>query len=97
MRTIARLTISPAEPTNELLNAIRARAERICPLECGHRQIEKDGRCIAKRCPSGVELDDDGDCIWRRRTATRHETYQDEDRPRVRSQEAERRARVAPR
>ena len=94
---LARLTLSPVEPTNELLDAIRARSERVCPFECGSRQIEKDGRCIAKRCPSGFELDDDGDCIWRRRTATRHETDQDEDRPRVRSHEPKRRARVAPR
>jgi hypothetical protein len=97
MQTIAPLTISPAEPTNELLNAIRARSERICPLECGHRQIEKDGRCIAKRCSSGFAVDDDGDCIFRRRTATRHETDEDKDRPRVRLHEPKRRARVAPR
>ena len=89
---LARLAMSPAEPTNELLDAIRARSERICPLECGRRQIEKDGRCIAKKCPSGFELDDDGDCTPRRRTATRHETDEDEDRPRVRSHEPKRRA-----
>ena len=91
---LARLTLSPVEPTNELLDAIRARSERVCPFECGRRQIEKDGRCIAKSCPSGLAVDDDGDCIWRRRTATRHETDQDEDRPRVRSQEPKRRARA---
>ena len=71
---LARLTIFPVEPTNELLDAIRARSERVCPFECGRRQIEKDGRCIAKSCPSGFALDDDGDCIFRRMTATRHET-----------------------
>ena len=91
---LARLTISPVEPTNELLDAIRARSERVCPFECGRRQIEKDGRCIAKSCPSGFALDDDGDCIFRRTTATRHETDQDKDRPRVRSHEIKRRARA---
>ena len=84
---LARLTISPVEPTNELLDAIRARFECVCPFECGRRQIEKDGRCIAKSCPSGFALDDDGDCIFRRTTANRHETDQDKDRPRVRSHE----------
>jgi hypothetical protein len=74
---LARLTISPVEPTNELLDAIRARSERVCPFECGRRQIEKDGRCIAKSCPSGFALDDDGDCIFRRTAASRHETDQD--------------------
>jgi hypothetical protein len=92
--TLSRLTISLAEPTNELLDAIRARPERICPLECGHRQIEKDGRCMAKKCPSGFELDEDGDCTLRRRTVTRHETDKDEDQPRVRSHEPKRRARA---
>jgi hypothetical protein len=91
---LARLTISPVEPTNELLDAIRARSERVCPFECGRRQIEKDGRCIAKSCPSGFALDDDGDCIFRGTTATWHETDQDKDRPRVRSHEIKRRARA---
>jgi hypothetical protein len=91
---LARLTISPVEPTNELLDAILARSERVCPFECGRRQIEKDGRCIAKSCPSGFALDDDGACIFRRRTATRHEIDQDKDRPRVRSHEIKRRARA---
>ena len=91
---LAHLTISPAEPTSALLDAIRAKSERICPLECGRRQIEKDGRCIAKNCPGGFELDDHGDCALRRRTATRHETNEDEDRPRVRSYEPKWRARA---
>jgi hypothetical protein len=71
-----------------------ATLERICPLECGRRQIDKDGRCVTKRCPSGFELDDDGDCTPRRRTATRHETDEDEDRPSVRSHESKGRARA---
>lgn len=71
--TRARLTISPAEPTNELLDSIRARSERVCPVGCGPRKVEKEGRCIAKGCPAGFALDDDGDCVVRRKTVRRHE------------------------
>jgi hypothetical protein len=91
---LARLTVSPAQPTSELLDAIRAKSERICHLKCGGRQVEKDGRCIAKKCPGGFELDDDGDCIFRRRTVSRQETDENEERPRVRSYETKRRARA---
>ena len=91
---LARLTVSPAQPTSELLDAIRAKSERICHLKCGGRQVEKDGRCIAKKCPGSFALDDDGDCIFRRRTVSRHETDVGEERPRVRSYETKRRARA---
>jgi hypothetical protein len=91
---LARLTVSPAQPTSELLDAIRARSEPICHLKCEGRQVEKDGRCIAKKCPGSFALDDDGDCIFRRRTVSRHETDEGEERPRVRSYETKRRARA---
>ena len=91
---LARIPVPPVEPTIELLDAIRARSERICPLECGRRQFEKDGRCIAKKCLAGFELDDDGDCVLRRRH--RHEANEDGDRPKVRSYETKRRARADP-
>jgi hypothetical protein len=91
---LTRLPVPPVEPTIELLDAIRAGSERICPLECGRRQLEKDGRCIAKKCLAGFELDDDGDCVLRRRSVTRHEANEDGDRPKVRSYETKQRARV---
>ena len=91
---LARLTVSPAQPTRELLDSIRARSERVCHLKCGGRQVEKDGRCIAKKCPGGFELDDDGDCILKRRTVSRKETDENEERPRVRSYETKRQARA---
>jgi hypothetical protein len=89
---LAPLPVPPVEPTIELLDAIRARSERICPLECGRHQFEKDGRCIAKKCLAGFELDDDGDCVLRRRH--RHEANEDGDRPKVRSYETKRRAKA---
>jgi len=43
-------------PITELFDAIRAKSDRVCPLECSVLQFEKDGRCIAKTCPAGKKL-----------------------------------------
>ena len=37
--------------------------DRICPLMCGARTIEKNGRCVTKTCARGEILDVEGDCI----------------------------------
>jgi len=58
----AKLPSGPAEPHIDLLNAIRGKTGRVCPLECNSRQMEKDGQCIAKTCPSGLTLGRDGVC-----------------------------------
>jgi len=58
----AKLPSSPAEPHIDFLNAIRGKTGRVCPLECNSRQMEKDGQCIAKTCPSGLALGRDGEC-----------------------------------
>jgi hypothetical protein len=57
----AKLSTS-ADPSEDFLNAIRGKADRVCPVECGSREIERDGRCIAKTCRIGFTLDDDGVC-----------------------------------
>ena len=50
----ARYASAPAgkEATNDLLQAIRAKLERVCPLECTAGKIEKDGQCVAARTKS---------------------------------------------
>jgi hypothetical protein len=58
----AKLAISGSDPTIELLDAVRRRSDRVCPLECTVRQVEKDGRCITKTCPSGSVLGRGGEC-----------------------------------
>jgi uncharacterized caspase-like protein len=59
----AALSPSPKEPTADLLDAIRGKSNRLCPLECGVREIEKNGHCIAKTCPSGQNLSSQGNCV----------------------------------
>ena len=97
IRKFARLTgvtIAVAEPTNALLDAIKVRTERICPPEPAAYPSKRNVRHIARKCPGGIERDEDGDCPARRRTMTRQEVDDDDDRPRARSHEARRRGRV---
>jgi hypothetical protein len=38
----------------------RDKAARVCPLECGVREVERSGQCIVKTCARGSILDGDG-------------------------------------
>ncbi len=58
----AKLATAPEQPTNDFLDALRRTGPRVCPLECGARQIEKNGACVAKICPRGSVLQRDGEC-----------------------------------
>lgn len=62
----------PEQPGSDLLDLIRGRSDRVCPLECSARQTESNGRCITRTCPSNSMLDENGSCEKRRsRTAAR--------------------------
>jgi uncharacterized caspase-like protein len=58
----ARLPSTPSKPDIGLLDAIRGHSGRLCPLECGPRQVEAGGQCVAKTCPAGATLGRDGNC-----------------------------------
>jgi hypothetical protein len=58
----AKLTTTPTDPGMDFLEQLRGKADRVCPLECNVRQVEKDGQCIAKTCPGGQRLDAAGNC-----------------------------------
>jgi uncharacterized caspase-like protein len=58
----ARVAVRTTEPSSELLDAIRGKSGHVCPLECGVRQVEMDGRCVIKSCPGGSVLDLYGHC-----------------------------------
>jgi uncharacterized caspase-like protein len=58
----ARVGVRTADPSIELLEAVRAKSGRVCPLECGARQVEMDGRCVIKTCADGLVLDLNGHC-----------------------------------
>jgi hypothetical protein len=58
----AKLPATPGEPAVDFLHAIRATSDRVCPLECNVRQVERDGQCVAKTCPGGSVPETDGTC-----------------------------------
>jgi len=58
----AKLTL-PDEPVNsETLDLVERWNGRVCPLECGKRQVENNGQCITKTCPKGRKLSASGKC-----------------------------------
>ncbi len=51
------------EPNSDFLDALRGSDPGVCPLECGPRETERNGRCVAKGCPDGQRLSRRGACI----------------------------------
>jgi hypothetical protein len=47
----------------DALDAVKGETARVCPLQCGAREVERDGRCVARSCAPGLVLDSDGDCV----------------------------------
>jgi hypothetical protein len=51
------------EPNADFLDALRGSDPGVCPLECGPRETERNGRCVAKGCPDGERMSKRGACI----------------------------------
>jgi hypothetical protein len=50
-------------PPDGLMKALRERTVRVCPLACDAMEVERDGRCVRKTCPSGEKLNAHGACV----------------------------------
>jgi uncharacterized caspase-like protein len=50
-------------PSGELFDALRGSDPDVCPLECGPREMERNGHCVRKTCPPGHRLGRGGACI----------------------------------
>jgi len=50
------------DPSAETLAAVRGAKTRVCPLNCGPREVERSGRCVAKTCPTGQRMNSRGVC-----------------------------------
>jgi len=75
----------PEQPTMDFLNNLRGKSEHVCPPECGKREVESRGQCVAKTCADGYGLDEGGDCV-RQKEHSRTSTKSDEPtRPRNKS------------
>jgi uncharacterized caspase-like protein len=55
----------PDAPAAELLEDLKTRGGRVCAPDCGPRERESNGRCIAKTCAETEVLDRDGNCVQR--------------------------------
>ena len=51
------------EPSSDFLDALRGSDPGVCPLECGPRETQRGGRCVAKTCPPGQRLSTGGACV----------------------------------
>ncbi len=54
---------APDAPATEFLEDLKARSGRVCVPDCGPRERESNGRCIAKTCAATEVLDRDGNCV----------------------------------
>jgi len=54
---------TPDAPTTEFLEDLKARSGRVCVPDCGPRERESNGRCVAKTCTGTESLDRDGNCV----------------------------------
>ena len=61
----ANLSPPPTAPDETLLDALKSRPDRVCPLECPAREIAEGGRCVPKTCPAGDMLTGAGSCVAR--------------------------------
>jgi hypothetical protein len=53
----------PDSPALQLLEDLKARSGRICGPDCGPREQESNGRCVAKTCAGNQVLDRNGNCV----------------------------------
>ena len=63
------VVLDSVQPTPELYEQLQNIETRICPLECGVRQVEQNGQCVAKTCGAGQELNSRGKCVTKRKVA----------------------------
>jgi len=61
----AKLSATPSTPDGALLDSLKGRSDRVCPLECGAGEVARNGRCVAAGCPAGEALARDGHCYPR--------------------------------
>jgi uncharacterized caspase-like protein len=55
----------PDGPAPEFLEDLKAHSGRVCMPDCGPRERESNGQCIAKTCAATEVLDRDGNCVPR--------------------------------
>ena len=50
-------------PDMQVLAQLAAGSALVCPPECSRREIEMNGKCVTRTCPSGQVLSGSGNCV----------------------------------
>jgi hypothetical protein len=72
----ARLSSAPEEPSAQLLELLKSKPDGFCPLECGGREVERNGRCIKREAPRRAIAPKPLSAVARADAAYRNGTYQ---------------------
>lgn len=56
------LKFNPQELSLPLLSELKAQKAARCTLKCSVTKVEKNGRCVAKTCSTGMKLSSKGNC-----------------------------------
>jgi len=71
----ARLSSAPEEPSAQLLELLKSKPDGFCPLECGGREVERNGRCIKREAPRRAMTPKPLSAVERADAADRNGTY----------------------
>jgi caspase domain-containing protein len=71
----ARLSSAPEEPSDQLLEMLKSKPDGFCPLECGGREVERNGRCIKREAPRRAMTPKPLSAVARADAAYRNGTY----------------------
>ena len=95
----AKLSLSSFEPSGALLEDMKSRKDRICPIQCGARYNLKNGRCVRKTCARNQVLTKRGNCITKTQSARKPSTRKQSTKKRRRKRPVvvEQRVEPAPR
>src|SRR5882724_7209267 len=71
----ARLSSAPEEPSAQLLELLKSKPDGFCQLECGGREVERNGRCIKREAPRRAMTPKPLSGVARADAADRNGTY----------------------
>lgn len=64
----AGLALASLEPSQDILDHLKSRSQRVCPIVCGAQYNLKSNKCVRKTCARGQLLTRKGNCIAKPRT-----------------------------
>lgn len=59
----ASLNLPTNAPTIEMIEAVKGKTDRVCPLVCGLQFNKINDQCVKKTCPAGLRLNSRGQCV----------------------------------